>query len=73
MEEAPTHTHNEERGVFVTVDGVTQAGPAPRFSRTEPSFPTAPPPPGSDTDVVLGELGVDPERIAALRNDSAIF
>ncbi len=73
MDEAPTHPHNKERGVFVTLDGVTQAGPAPRFSRTETASPTAPPPPGSDTDAVLGELGVDPERIAALRHDSAVF
>ncbi|MBU2669155.1 CoA transferase [Actinoplanes bogorensis] len=42
--EAPAHPHNRARGTFVAVDGVTQPGPAPRFSRTgnqEPQPPTA--------------------------------
>lgn len=32
--EAPRHPHNQARGTFVTLDGVVQPGPAPRFSRT---------------------------------------
>jgi alpha-methylacyl-CoA racemase len=32
--EAPQHAHNLARASFVTVDGVTQPAPAPRFSRT---------------------------------------
>jgi alpha-methylacyl-CoA racemase len=39
--EAPEHPHLKARGTFVTVDGVTQPAPAPRFSRTAPSVPTA--------------------------------
>ena len=42
--EAPAHPHNRARGTFVDVDGLTQPGPAPRFSRTgnqEPRPPTA--------------------------------
>ena len=42
MEEAPHHPHNVARGVFVELDGVTQPGPAPRFSRTELDAPTPP-------------------------------
>jgi alpha-methylacyl-CoA racemase len=34
MSEAPQHPHMAARGVFVERHGVTQPGPAPRFSRT---------------------------------------
>lgn len=39
MEEAPAHPHNQARQTFVTVDGVTQPAPAPRYSRTPASTP----------------------------------
>ncbi|MBC5767069.1 CaiB/BaiF CoA transferase family protein [Ramlibacter albus] len=46
FEEAPQHVHNQARGTFVTVQGVVQPAPAPRFSRTpnaqpEPAAPQA--------------------------------
>ncbi len=34
LSEAPSHPHLAARGTFVTVDGVVQPAPAPRFSRT---------------------------------------
>ncbi len=34
LAEAPDHPHHKARGVFTTVDGVSQPAPAPRFSRT---------------------------------------
>lgn len=34
LTEAPSHPHNVARGTFIEVNGVTQPGPAPRFSRT---------------------------------------
>jgi len=34
--EAPAHPHLAARRTFVTVDGIVQPAPAPRFSRTEP-------------------------------------
>ncbi len=34
LSEAPNHPHLAARGTFVTVDGVTQPAPAPRFSKT---------------------------------------
>ena len=34
LAEAPNHPHSRARGSFVTVDGVVQPAPAPRFSRT---------------------------------------
>jgi alpha-methylacyl-CoA racemase len=41
-DEAPAHPHNRARGTFVTLQGVVQPAPAPRFSRTPPA-PPAPP------------------------------
>jgi crotonobetainyl-CoA:carnitine CoA-transferase CaiB-like acyl-CoA transferase len=42
MAEAPHHPHHVARNTYVTVDGVVQPGPAPRFSRTAAATPTAP-------------------------------
>jgi len=43
LAEAPKHPHNVARQTFVTIDGVTQPAPAPRFSRTVPEAkPVAP-------------------------------
>ena len=38
LAEAPTHPHNQARGIFVESAGVTQPAPAPRFSLT-PAVP----------------------------------
>ncbi|HIJ62839.1 MAG TPA: CoA transferase, partial [Rhodospirillaceae bacterium] len=55
MNEAPAHPHNQARGTFVTIDGVVQPAPAPRFSRTPPEVGGPPAPPGrDDTGVLLG-------------------
>jgi alpha-methylacyl-CoA racemase len=40
-DEAPAHPHNEARGTFVTLQGVVQPAPAPRFSRTPARAPAA--------------------------------
>ena len=44
FDEAARHPHLSARGVIDTVDGVEQAMPAPRFSRTASSVPDVPPP-----------------------------
>ena len=46
--EAPSHEHAAARGAHVTLDGVVQAAPAPRFSRTPAPPPRPPRPPGAD-------------------------
>jgi alpha-methylacyl-CoA racemase len=43
FDEVARHPHAAARGAIIDVDGVTQAAPAPRFSRTAPAAPTPPP------------------------------
>ncbi len=70
--EAPEHSHNRQRGTFVTVGGVVQPAPAPRFDRTPWVTPAPAPAPGADTDQVLSDAGYGEEEIAALRSAGAV-
>lgn len=71
--EATTHPHNVARGNFVTLDGVIQPAPAPRFSRTAAQITRPPAHAGQHTDEVLAEWAhLDPEQIAARRASGAI-
>jgi alpha-methylacyl-CoA racemase len=72
IREAPEHPHNQHRGTFVEVAGITQPGPAPRFSRTAPEIRRPPAHAGQHTDEVLAEAGFPAERIEALRASGAI-
>ncbi|MBU2980245.1 CoA transferase [Lentibacter algarum] len=65
--EAPEHAHMKARGVFEEREGVMQAMPAPRFSRSVTDAPKPPVAAGSDTDAVLAELGFSMDEIAKLR------
>ncbi|MDB5816474.1 MAG: Alpha-methylacyl-CoA racemase [Rhizobacter sp.] len=64
-DEAPQHPHNMARETFVTVDGVVQPAPAPRFSRTPASPPSRQAPASRDevlrrwgvSDALIGKLG----------------
>jgi alpha-methylacyl-CoA racemase len=58
--EVPGHPHIAARGTIVTVGGVPQAAPAPRFSRTAPDLPTPPPQPGADTAAILADWDIPP-------------
>lgn len=60
LSEAPAHPHNAARGAFVTVDGVTQPAPLPRFSRTPARIRNGPAPAGTGSDEALRAWGVDP-------------
>jgi len=65
--EAPQHPHLQARGTFVEIDGIVQARPAPRFSRSVPDTPTPPraitP---ANTDAALAPW-LSAARIASLR------
>ncbi len=71
-EEAAQHPHNVARGTFVEVGGVTQAGPAPRFSRTSPEISRPSPHPGQHTDEILSQFGLDDDDIAKLHQTGAV-
>jgi alpha-methylacyl-CoA racemase len=70
--EAVEHPHNVERRTFVEVAGITQPGPAPRFSRTPGEIRRPPAHPGQHTDDVLSDVGFDADRIAKLREAGAV-
>lgn len=70
FEEAPQHPHNLAREVF---NGSRfEASPAPRFDRTPAAKPNAPVAPGSSTDEVLSEIGLDAAELKRLRADGAL-
>jgi len=65
MEEAPKHPHNAARSTFVEAFGVTQPGPAPRFSRTAGAVNGAPAMAGKHSKSVLESWGIEAERAEA--------
>jgi len=66
LQEAALHPHNRARNAFIDVDGVQQNAPAPRFSRTSPAHPTAPPKSGSDPQQVLADWGIDHKLLSSV-------
>ncbi len=72
MEEAAEHPHNVHRGTFVDVDGMTQAGPSPRFSRTEASVQGPAAHPGQHTDDVLARFGFGDDEASELKQSGAV-
>jgi alpha-methylacyl-CoA racemase len=72
FDDAIAHPHNRARETFVENSGVKQAAPAPRFSRTQPQLPETAVAPGSSTDAILLELGLDQGEIDTLRERGAV-
>ena len=66
LAEAPGHAHAASRNAFITLDGVVQPAPAPRFDRSTPDLPRPAPEVGQHTVEVLGEAGFTDAEIAAL-------
>ncbi len=71
-EEAADHPHAVARGAFRTSFGALHPSPVPRFSRSEPSQPAAPPRIGEHTEPVLSAFGFSAEEIGTLRAAGAI-
>jgi alpha-methylacyl-CoA racemase len=72
MAEAPHHRHHLERRTFVQLAGVTQPGPAPRFSRTPGSIDRPPPHAGQHTEEALREWGFAGPEVEKLRALGAV-
>lgn len=72
MDESMAHPHNVAREAFVSVAGVMQPAPAPRFDRTKSKIRQPPSIPGEDTDRTMAAWGFSPHEIAALHSAGAI-
>lgn len=72
MSEAPEHPHLQARKTFVERDGLVQAAPSPRFSRTPGEIQGPPVNPGEHTQEALQTWGLSDEEIQALRGAQAI-
>jgi alpha-methylacyl-CoA racemase len=72
LAEAAQHPHNVARGSFISVNGIEQHAPAPRFSRTPAGAVEAPHKAGADTASVLQEAGFTAAEIEQLRAAGAL-
>ncbi|WP_375392486.1 CaiB/BaiF CoA transferase family protein [uncultured Sphingomonas sp.] len=72
LDDAPRHPHNVARETFVTIDGVTQPAPAPRFSRTPGDVQHFDPAIGAHNVSGLRDWGFTDDDIAALRTVGAL-
>lgn len=72
LEESMAHPHNVARSTFVTVDGIPQPAPAPRFDRTKCEIRKPPSVPGEDTDKALAAWGFSTGEIAALHKAGVV-
>jgi alpha-methylacyl-CoA racemase len=72
LTEAAEHPHNKHRGTYASPEGVLQAAPAPRFSRTPVALESTPPQKGQHTEPVLSSYGFTTDDIARLRGSGAI-
>ena len=70
--EAAAHPAALARDAYITLDGVSQPAPAPRYSRTPSRVAHAAPANGADTDAILGAMGFAAREIHALREAGAI-
>ena len=60
MASAPQHPHNQARGSFIEVDGVSQPAPVPRFSRSTPEVSAPPATPGLHSEAILKDWQIAP-------------
>lgn len=72
LDEAPKHPHNAARETFVTLEGVVQPAPAPRFSATPGKIQGPPPAIGAHDREALSEWGFSGAEIGALQSAGAL-
>ncbi|MEW6187698.1 MAG: CaiB/BaiF CoA-transferase family protein [Thermodesulfobacteriota bacterium] len=72
MGEALEHPHNVARKTFVTIEGVPQPAPAPRFSRTEPEIQGPSRVGEQDAENALLNWGISKSEIERLKASEVI-
>ncbi len=72
LAEAPNHPHNVARETFVTIDGVLQPAPAPRFSATPSAIQRLDPAIGAHNESGLRDWGFDQAQVDALKSCGAL-
>jgi len=72
LDEAPNHPHNVARQTFVSVEGVPQPAPAPRFSATPGAIQSPPPAIGAHNEEALKDWGFSAADIAGLQAAGAL-
>ena len=72
IDEVEAHPHNKARGTFTRVDGILQANPAPRFSKSLPNAPKPPTAMGANTNAILIKLGYTEPDINTLRQANVL-
>jgi alpha-methylacyl-CoA racemase len=73
LAEAPRHAHNQARGAFVDIDGVTQPAPAPRYSRTPGAVARGAPRRGEGGAQALADWGFGNTEIEGFRARGALM
>jgi alpha-methylacyl-CoA racemase len=56
--EAMAHGHHKSRATYISMEGIHQPAPAPRFSRTPLSHPQVPPDCGADSEEIREQLSL---------------
>ncbi len=72
LTDVPSHPHHVARDTFVSVDGVLQPAPAPRFSRTPGAIQELDPRIGAHNDSGLIGWGFSQTEVEALRRAGAL-
>ena len=72
LNEVGKHPHNRERGLLMSIDGLSLPAPAPRLSRTPAKAMSMGDPRGSNTQEVLNELGYSAEQVARLIQEAIV-
>ncbi len=72
LTEAAQHPHALARNAYVSIDGISQPAPAPRFSRTPAAIQSPPPETGQHTVEILQDWGFSEERISELGDAGVI-
>ena len=72
LDEAPRHPHNVARETFLTIEGVVQPAPAPRFSATPGKVQHPPAAIGAHDRSALADWGFSDNEFKALQETGAV-